>query len=377
MNHSADQNVTSFDDDLRTFSESIGDVLQDECDRRKVHAYFDHENDLDRQLWHRAAELGWLAIGVPEAFDGLGMGPRGLDALFRSLGRNLAPGPFHPTLAGAQWLSECAPRETAVPLIQQIVAGDLSLGIPASPGGTAMKMTDGAVRGESEALLIYPWSQQCILPVVDAGQAGFALIPIGEGRAQIAPIELWDRTRNLGRVTCDNVAPTAVIADSDGRAVDRLRRHLALAIAADCVGGARAIADQTLGFLKERQQFGRPLASFQALKHRVANLYVAIVEAEQSLEHAVEAAALDTASASMWAALAKAAASDAYFFVASDCVQLHGGVGFTWQFDCHIFLKRALLNRHLAGDNDALRGLAADRLAEAARSGVTTAEFAA
>ena len=150
-----------------------------------------------------------------------------------------------------------------------------------------------------------------------------------------------------------------------------------MAIAADCVGGARAIAEQTVGYLKERQQFGRPLASFQALKHRVANLYVAVVEAEQALEHAVDAAACNTDSASMWAALAKAAASDAYFFVAADCVQLHGGVGFTWEFDCHIFLKRALLNRQLAGDNSALRDLAASRLAEATLAGITTAEFAA
>jgi alkylation response protein AidB-like acyl-CoA dehydrogenase len=369
--------VTSFEEDLRTFSESIGEVLQAECDCRKVHGYFDRENDLDLALWHRAKELGWFAIGVSEEFGGLGLGPRGLDVLFRSLGRSLAPGPFHSTLAGAQWLAECAPPETAAQFIQAIVAGELSLGIPAVPGGALMKIEAGRIRGESEALLIYPWAQLCILPVSDEGQAGFALVPVGDGHAQIAQIELWDRTRSIGRVKCENIAPTALIPDPHGRAVDILRRHLALAIAADCVGGARAIAEQTLGYLKERQQFGRPLATFQALKHRVANLYVAIVEAEQALEHAVEAAALGTASASMWAALAKAAASDAYFFVASDCVQLHGGVGFTWQFDCHLFLKRALLNRQLAGDNDALRDLAANRLTEAARAGLTTAEFAA
>ena len=369
--------MTSFEEDLRTFSETIGEVLRAECDRPKVHGYVDHENDLDLALWHRAKELGWFAIGVSEEFAGLGMGSRGLDVLFRSLGGSLAPGPFHPTLVGAQWLSECAPPERAAQFIERIVAGDLSLGIPAVPGGAPMKIADGCIRGESEALLIYPWSQQCILPVSDADQAGFALVPVGEGRAQLAQVELWDRTRSIGRVICDNVAPIALIPDPHGRAVDRLRRHLALAIAADCVGGARAIAAQTLGYLKERHQFGRPLASFQALKHRIADLYVGIVEAEQALEHAVEAASLDIASASMWAALAKAAASDAYFFVASDCVQLHGGVGFTWQFDCHLFLKRALLNRQLAGDNDALRDWAASRLAEAARAGITTADFAA
>jgi alkylation response protein AidB-like acyl-CoA dehydrogenase len=368
--------VTSLDEDLGTFAESIGEVLLAECDRRKVHGYFDRENDLDRALWDRARELGWFAVGVSEEFEGLGLGSRGLDTLFRALGRSLAPGPFHPTLVGAQWLSECAPAETAAPFIRRIVTGDLALGIPAVPGGAAMKIEAGRISGVSEALLISPWSQLCILPVSDAGQAGFALVPIGEGRAQIDEIELWDRTSSLGRVRCENVVPAAAISDPSGRAVDRLRRHMALAIAADCVGGARAIAEQTLGYLKERRQFDRPLASFQALKHRVADLHVAIVGAEQALEHAVEAAALDTSSATMWAVLAKAAASDAYFFVASDCLQLHGGVGFTWQFDCHVFLKRALLNRQLAGDNDALRDFAADRLSEAAATGITTAEFA-
>lgn len=365
------------DEDLRTFSESIGEVLRAECDRRKLHSYFDGENDLEHALWHRAKELGWFAIGVSEEFGGLGLGSRGLDVLFRSLGRSVAPGPFHPTLAGAQWLSECAPPGIAAQFIKGIVAGDLSLGIPAVPGGAPMKIEGGRITGESEALLIYPWAHLSILPVSDAGKAGFALVPVGAGHAEIARLELWDRTRSIGHIKCDNVAPAAVIPDPHGRVVDLLRRHLALAIAADCVGGARAIAEQTVGYLKERQQFGRPLASFQALKHRVANLYVAVVEAEQALEHAVDATASNTASASMWAALAKAAASDAYSFVAADCVQLHGGVGFTWEFDCHIFLKRALLNRQLAGDNSALRDLAASRLAEATLAGITTAEFAA
>jgi alkylation response protein AidB-like acyl-CoA dehydrogenase len=369
--------VTSFDEDLRTFSESIGEVLQAECDRRKLHAYFDGQNDLDHVLWDRAKELGWIAIGVSEEFGGLGLGSRGLDVLFRSLGRSVAPGPFHPTLAGAQWLSECAPPDMAAQFIRGIVAGDLPLGIPAAPGGAPMKIEDGRITGESEALLIGPWARLAILPVSDHGKAGFALVPVGEGHAEIARIELWDRTRSIGRVKCDNVVPAGVIPDPHGRAVDLLRRYLALAIAADCVGGARAIAEQTLGYLKQREQFGRPLASFQALKHRVANLYVAVVEAEQVLEHAVDSAACNTASASMWAALAKAAASDAYCFVAADCVQLHGGVGFTWEFDCHIFLKRALLSRHLAGDNSTLRDLAASRLSEATLAGTTTAEFAA
>lgn len=369
--------MTPCNEDLVTFSENICEVLTTVCDRRSVHAYFDGGNDLDLTLWDRATELGWLGIGVSEEFGGLGLGPRGLDVLFRSLGQNVSPGPFCSTLVGAQWLSECTALDVAKQFVSAVVAGTLSLGIPVAPGGVSMKMQGGRITGESETLLIHPRTRLSILPVNNEGEAGFALVPVGAGDADLARIELWDRTNSIGRVKCRNVAPAAVIPDPRGRAVDLLRCYLALAVASDSVGGARAIADQTVAYLKLREQFGRPLASLQALKHRAADLYVAIVKAEQVLECAIDAADGDVASAGMWAALAKAAASEAYLSVADDCMQLHGGVGFTWEFDCHIYLKRALLNRQLAGDNRALRDLAAGQLTEATLAGITTAEFAA
>ena len=376
--------MTSSDEVLQTLSDSIDDVIRIECDRRRLHAYLDGEDGLDHALWRRAAQLGWLAIGLKEELGGLGLGYRGLDVLFRSLGRGVVPGAIGSTLAGVQWLSECAPSAVTTRIIERVLAGELELGIPAVPGAAAMRIEGGRITGESEALLIHSCNSLSILPVSDEGTPGFALVAVGEGcaeqagngHARLTRIALWDRTRSIGRIECNAVAPVSVFSDPHGRADDLLRRHLALAIAADCVGGARAIAEQTLEYLKGREQFGRPLASFQALKHRVADLHVAIVEAEQTLDHAVDAATRDTESASMWAALAKADASDAYSFVAADCVQLHGGVGFTWASDCHVFLKRAMLNRQLAGDSGSLRDFAVSRLSQATQAGVTTAELA-
>src|SRR4030095_14815518 len=115
----------------------------------------------------------------------------------------------------------------------------------------------------------------------------------------------------------------------------------ALAIAGDSLGGARAIFEQTIEYMKNREQFGRSIALFQALKHRAADLFAALSLNEQIVDHGVETASHRTFDAGFWAALAKAQSSETYVSISSDCVQLHGGVGYTWEFDVHLFLKRA------------------------------------
>src|SRR5262249_19601818 len=148
-----------------------------------------------------------------------------------------------------------------------------------------------------------------------------------------------------------------------------------LAIAADSLGGAARISHQTVEYQKVRVQFDRPVASFQALKHRAVNLLTAITTQEFLLSQAVDAAAEDAPDADMWAALAKAGATEAFAFVSGDCIQLHGGVGHTWEFDPHIFAKRARLNEALAANNRVLRDFAAQELADATRAGRLTTEL--
>jgi alkylation response protein AidB-like acyl-CoA dehydrogenase len=152
-------------------------------------------------------------------------------------------------------------------------------------------------------------------------------------------------------------------------AEDALTAAIALAIAGDSLGGAQRITVQTIEYQKTRQQFGRALASFQALKHRAANLAVLAANNEQILAHGIEMIALGLPDALLWALLAKSEVSDGYVFTAADCVQLHGGVGFTWEFDPHIHLKRARMNEMLLAQNRIVRDLAADRLAMATRAG--------
>jgi alkylation response protein AidB-like acyl-CoA dehydrogenase len=369
--------MTASDDDLKALFESISEVVTLECGSRALHDFYDGEGDLDQQLWARGAELGWLGVGLPEADGGLDMGPQGLGMLYRALGHAAAPGAFIPTLVGAQWLSEVADAEVKVDLLSQVVTGDLTLAIPVSCADDPLPMSGGRVSGLSQALLTSPSASLAIVQVQVDGSAGFALLKLdGEGASLERPA-IWDRTRNIAHVRLTDAEPRAVLKDADGALARSLRRHTALAIAADSVGAARGIVEQTIDYMKTRVQFGKPIASFQALKHRAANLMTSIVAAEQLVEQGLEVAEQGDSTADMWAALAKAAATESFLFVADDCVQLHGGVGFTWVFDCHIFLKRALLNLELGGDNRRQRDWAAKRLTDATLAGITTAELTA
>jgi alkylation response protein AidB-like acyl-CoA dehydrogenase len=132
----------------------------------------------------------------------------------------------------------------------------------------------------------------------------------------------------------------------------------------------------TVDYLKSREQFGVKIGSFQALKHRAADLAASIELADRLVEQAVEAAQAGGEAAAFWSAVCKAQVTDAAVFVAQDCLQLHGGIGFTWEYDCHLYLKRARLNQVLAGANGALREGGFQLLADAVRAGAPILEIA-
>jgi alkylation response protein AidB-like acyl-CoA dehydrogenase len=188
-------------------------------------------------------------------------------------------------------------------------------------------------------------------------------------------LNAWDRTREICTLTCEAAAAASTIPDPDGAVGRALARHLAMALASDSIGGAAAIAHQTIDYMKTRLQFDRPIGSFQALKHRAANLVTCIATNECLVAQAVESCTQRDPEANMWVALAKAGATDAYTFIAGDCVQLFGGVGHTWAFDVHLHVKRAHLNEALGASSRAQRDFAAAALAEATRGGRVTTEI--
>ena len=350
---------------LDALREGVAGVLAEQSGSTAVHAFIDGKNSLDRELWSQAASLGWLGFGIPEQYGGLGLGHHGLAILHAELGRQAAPGPYLPTLSAAQTIVETGTEAARKAWLPRIASGEINAAVPATLppplGATALTWSGAGVSG----------TRRCL----GARDAAFVLAPAGGAwvivelaGADVSATPMWDRTREVIDIRLQDTKPAAVLEDREGTS-GALVRAMALATAADSCGAARSVTERTIAYMKTREQFGQPIAGFQALKHRAADLATKLAVMDEMVAHAIHRVVADEPDADIWASLAKAEVTEAFVFIATDCVQLHGGVGFTWDYDPQIFLKRARLNEVLVMANPALRDRAAAGLAAVTRAG--------
>jgi alkylation response protein AidB-like acyl-CoA dehydrogenase len=352
---------------LDALRESVAGVLTERCDSTALHAFIDGKNTLDKALWAQAGQLGWLGFGIPEQFGGLGMGAQGLAILHDELGRQAAPGPYIATLSAAQAIVETGGEALCQTWLPRLASGEISAAVPATVDASGLTRSGAGVSG----------TLRC-LGAADAAfllaQADDAWAVIDLAAAAITAVPMWDRTRDVIDVHLKDAPRAGVLPDAAATRT-ALTRIMALALAADCAGGARSITERTIAYMKTREQFGQPIAGFQALKHRAADLATKLAVADEMVRHAVQRTVAGEPDADIWAELAKSEVTEACVFITTDCVQLHGGVGFTWDFDPHVFLKRARLNEVLLLANLALRDQAATALAAITMSGRSALEL--
>lgn len=320
---------------------------------------------LDRPLWDEMAALGWLALPIGEEFGGLGLGHGHLAVLYEELGRHLGTVPVLSTLLAAEAISLAGSEEQKGRWLPSIAAGETMAAI-CLPGDVATLpvMSDGRISGRYEHVLFADAADVFLLPVQDRdGVIAFALLPARHAGVTAERRLGVDLTRHLGRLTLVDVelAEGALLPATE-YVLDQLRSHACMAMAADSVGGAAVILERTVEYMGVREQFGRPIGSFQALKHRAANWKVLLEAMTALTRHAADTLAAGEADSNVLAASAKFYACDVYASLAGDAVQLHGGIGFTWEHSCHLFLKRAKLNQQLFGSTRAHK----DRIAQLA-----------
>lgn len=341
---------------LRTNAE---EVLADLCPSDTVHRFIAKDEAYDIELWRKAAELGWLALSIPETFGGLGGGVEELAILQRVVGARLAPIPFTGTALVTEALKSWPIGELPAALLPEFAAGEL-VGAAGPLGDNApLKLSAAVARqgvvldGSCSGVLDAGGADWLLLPVAGPGSSrGLALVAAPAEGLVVERLPIADRTRVTSKLSCRNVAVSSdhVIFGPQAEAViESLSNLAALLMACDSIGGAFAIFDLTMEWLQTRQQFGKPIGSFQALKHRAAELKVAAEMADVLVKEAVRRSSNRDLGA--WPALAKFQACEAYQAIASDAVQMHGGIGFTWEAQPHLYLKRASLNRTLFGNS--------------------------
>jgi len=333
-----------------------------ECPAPVLRAQFDAEADGSPALWRGLAELGVAGLAVPEAYGGAGLGLLELALVAEVLGHAAVPGPFlgHAlaTLAVALGGSE-AQRSAWLPsLASGQRLGTVAFAEPGHeegwrPEGWTAK-ADGAANG---AKAFVPAAAHADLFVVGVAGGGLAVVERGAPGVSVEPLAGADRTRRFGRLSlagapCERLAAGA---DAAPRVVDA---GLVL-LAADALGGAARCVEASVAYAKTREQFGVTIGHFQALKHQLADMALEVEPSRALVWYAAHAFDALPAEAPRAAALAKAHLTDAFLRVARDAVEVHGGIGFTWECDVQIWYKRAMFDRAFLGTPAAHRERAA------------------
>jgi 3-oxochol-4-en-24-oyl-CoA dehydrogenase len=321
----------------------------------------DPENEELQPVWKELADEGWPAIHLPEDLGGQGFGVFELAVLLEETGYVLLPGPFLPTVLASAAAAEGLTGDAARAVVPPLAEGSATAGLFLGPGALEVVGEHGAgglvVSGVLRPVLGALVATTLLVPVrtADGGEL-WCLLDVAEGSSGLAvtPLPSLDPTRRVGEVAADELV---VDADHQLRALPAGRlRQLALALfAAEHAGGARWCLDTATEYAKVRRQFGRPIGQFQAVKHRLADMAVRVEQvAAVCWDAAVAVDAGHTDEADLAAATAAVLALDGYAQGAKECIQVLGGIGFTWEHDAHLHLKRAMADRQLLGDPDSL-----------------------
>ncbi|MFA5884285.1 MAG: acyl-CoA dehydrogenase family protein [Acidimicrobiia bacterium] len=320
----------------------------------------------ERGSWREGAELGWTSLLVPEELGGgsvSGAGLLDLTIVADAFGRHVAPGPLLPVnvvaAAVARAGSEAQQREVLPGLLDGSTIAAWCVGAPTADGGIATGVSARAAAGgfvlDGVQEPVEAAAQADLLLVTartDAGLAQFLVAPDARGVA-IAPLESLDLTRRFARVELAGVqVPAAAAVGVVGAADADVERQLELALviqAAESVGAAETVLDFTLEWAFDRYSFGRPLASYQEIKHRFADMKTWLEAGHAIAAAAARAVQHDAADAPEVVSVAAAYIGDYVVELVQDCVQMHGGIGVTYDHDIHLYLRRVTVNRVLHG----------------------------
>ena len=346
--------------------EALRDVmrgfLQKYSTESAVRTVMDSDAGYDPDAWRTAAEqIGVQSLVIPEEIGGGGYGFAELAIVMEESGRTLFPAPLLSTavLATATLLAVDTPvvheyltRIAGGDLIATVAVAEDKLHWDPSDITTSAVEGNGAWQLSGSKPYVLDGAQAGVLVIAARTPAGVSLFAVEAGAAglAVAPLDSMDPTRRVAAVTLEKTPATLLGQDGEGwDIVSRVYDHALAALACEQVGGAQAALDMTVEYLIVRQQFGRAIGSFQAIKHRCADLLVEVESARSAAAYASAAVATRADDASVAASIAKVYCSQAFYHVAAECIQMHGGIGFTWEHPAHLYFKRAKSSEALFG----------------------------
>ena len=364
----------SFSSDQQLLKNSARAFLDEHVKPAQVRVLWDDPRGESEALWKEMAQLGWLGLALPEDAGGSALGLVETAILQEELGRAACPSPYLPTVLAAMAVDRFGS------------AAQKSRWLPAIAGGSARAtvavmereldwspsaiQTRADARGGKVVLTgvkqFVPWAHVAdviLVPAVAGSAVAVFAVDASAPGVQVKPLTSMDPGMRLSTVTLDGATVAAEARLPTTGAVDFLLQRGAIGAAAEMLGAARRCLDMAVDYAKVREQFGQPIGSFQAIRHKCAdmlldveNSHAAVYYAAWSLEHGADDGALS-------ASVAKSYVSEAARKVCGDAIQVHGGIGFTWEYDLHLYFKRAKALESMYGDADYHRELIVRRVA--------------
>jgi alkylation response protein AidB-like acyl-CoA dehydrogenase len=353
-----------FSEEQEELRRSVRRFLEQRSPSREVRRLMATAEGYDPSVWSQMAEqLGLQSLTIPERYGGSGFGHIELGIVLEEMGRALLCAPYFATVAlAANALLASGDEEACKTYLPGIAQGETiaSLAFTEDDGrwdeeGVALAASrsgdewvlDGhksyVLDGHVATLLL-------VLGRTEAGLSLFAVSPQAPGLTR-APLPTLDQTRKLARLQFRGTPARLVGAEGGaGPAFSKVLDLAAVALAAEQVGGAQRCLDMSVEYAKVRHQFGRPIGSFQAIKHKCADVLVDVESARSAAQYAAWAAAEGSEELPVVASLAKACCSEAFFHASAENIQIHGGIGFTWEHDAHLYFKRAKSSELFLGD---------------------------
>ncbi len=346
-----------FSEEQELLRNSAREFLAKELPMSAVRELMDDPRGFKPAAYAKMAELGWLGLLLPEEYGGAGLTLVDEIVIAEELGRALTPSPFFASFQGALAILHGGTETQKKEFLPAIAAGRKIASFAITEDSGNENPDELATRAEKQGAgfaltgtkLFVPDAQNADVIVVAAraggpGEAGIALFTVERGAPgmTITPLLSMDQTRRIAEVKFASTPAQLLGAPESGWATWRtVRNHALVHLAAEALGGAQKVLEDSVKYAKERVQFGKPIGVNQAIKHKCADMLIQVESSKSITYYAAWAVAEKTAEAELAASMAKAYTSDAYRATSAENIQIHGGVGFTWEYDCHLYFKRA------------------------------------
>lgn len=338
-----------FSDDLKHLRDEARRFLTERCPPAAARRILESDAPYDQALWRAMAEMGWTGAAIPEEYGGAGLGRLAVCVLAEELGRAVAPVPFASSVyLATEALLVYGDASQKAAWLPRLATGEVigCFAVAEQPGAFVARRIDtqardGHLHGTKHAVTDGDIADFAI--VAARGSAWLHLVDLTSPGVERETIGTIDPTRSHARLTFDG-APAEPLPGADNPdAIRHILDRAAIMMSFEQIGNAQAALDMACAYARERYAFGRPIGSFQAIKHKLAEVYVALELARSNAYYGAWALNSEAAELPVAAAVARIAACDAGWLATKENIQTHGGMGFTWAFDCHLYYRRAKL----------------------------------